>query len=173
MGDKKKAKDGEKYPITLLLYITGHCNEAGSLILPDRTILKKKTLCEFIHGIGPKHLIVLANGHYSEKLVKNLLPKKNNFLTSNKFFGVFSNAGDMCGVSHKEISDENSIFVAFILDILKKDQADVPSASNEAHSGYLTAERLATEISNRMKEKFNKCLKPISRSGSSIPIAYV
>ena len=164
MGDKKKDKDGQKYPIMLLLYITGHCNNAGNLILPDGSILKKKDLCEFISGINPKNLIVLANGHYSEKLVNNLAPQRNNI--SKKFFGIFSNAGDMCRVSHEKISDENSIFVSFILDILKNDQADVST------SGYLTTEKFAVKISERMKD-LNRCLKPVDRCGSSIPVTYI
>lgn len=174
MGDKKAAKDSEKYPTTLLLYITGHCNDAGNLILPDGSILKKKFLSEFINNINPKNLIVLANGHYSEKLVKNLSQaQKNNFFTSSKFFGVFSHAGNMCAVSHRDISDENSIFVRFMLDILKKDEAEVSSSSSGVREGYLTAAGLATEISKRTEEKFSKCLKPIDRYGSCIPIAYI
>ncbi len=174
MGDKKRAKDDEKYPVTLLLYITGHCNDAGSLILQDHSILKKKILSEFINGINPKNLIVLANGHYSEKLVKNLSQaQRNNFFTSSKFFGVFSHAGNMCGISHTEISDENSILVRFLLDILKKSQADISSSSNGVSKRYLTTAGLATEISKLTQKKFNKCLKPVDRYGSNIPIAYI
>jgi hypothetical protein len=173
--DKKAVKASEKYPPTLLLYITGHCNDAGNLILPDGSSLKKKDLSEFINNINPKNLIVLANGYYSEKLVKNLSQvQKNNLFTSSPrtFFGVFSHAGNMCAMSRSDISDENSIFVRFILDILKKDEAEVSSSSNEVSEGYLTAAGLVAEINKRMV-LFSKCLKPIDRCGGSIPIAYI
>ena len=173
-----KAKNGEKYPRTLLLHINGHCNDAGSLKLPDGSTLKKKILSDFIREINPKHLIVLANGHYSEKLVKNLsqgLQKALAFASLRtdvnvQFFGVFSHAGNMCGITHRNISDENSIFVKFILDIFKKPEPE--NSSNGGDRRYLTAAQLAYEISERM-EKICKRLKPVAPYGGSVPIAYI
>ncbi|XP_028403664.1 uncharacterized protein LOC114526299 [Dendronephthya gigantea] len=180
LEDKKK-KENEKYPTTLLLHLTGHCNESGSLILQngdkpnDKKIFKKKILCEFIRDVNPKNLVVFANGHYSEKLVKSLSEsQKCNFFTNNsKFFGVFSHAGNLCGMSHEDISVDNSIFVSFILDILKKDA--VSSGSNGAikDKRHLTASEFTAEISERMKTRFNRCLKPIDKDGRDIPIAYI
>ena len=174
MADEK-AKDCEKYPRTLLLCITGHCSDAGSLILPDGSILKKKILDEFIRGINVKNLIVLANGYYSEKLVKSLSKaQKNGFSASKKFFGVFSHAGNLCGIQHKDISEENSIFVRFILDIFEKDRCEAGSSTlSSVGKGYLTAAGLTAEISKRMEEKFSKRLIPIDRDGGRIPIAYI
>lgn len=173
MDSRKKTPEClQKHPTTLLLYITGHCNDAGSLILSDGSVLKKKTLVGFIKDINPKNLIVLANGHYSEKLVKNLSQARKSyyFTNSHKFFGVFSHAGNMCEMTHKDISDENSIVVKFILDILRNDQ--VAPGSN-VNTRYLTASGLADEISRRTHEKFNKRLKPIDHCGGHIPIAYI
>lgn len=174
MQGEPKAKFGEKYPRTLLLHINGHCNDSGSLKLPDGSTLNKKFLSEFIRGINPKHLIVLANGHYSEKLVKNLSQvAQKTFVTSKKFFGVFSHAGSMCGITHRDISDENSIFVKFILDIFKKPEPENSSSSNSAGKRYLTAAQLADEVSERMQETCNKRLKPIGHYGGGVPVAYI
>ena len=178
-----KKKENENYPATLLLHVTGHCNESGSLILQhgdkpnDKKILKKKILCDFIRDINPKNLVVLANGHYSEKLVKSLSgSQKGNFFTnSSKFFGVFSHAGNLCGMSHEDISVDNSIFVSFILDIFKKDSVFSTSLNDESIQGkkYLTASELTAEISKRMQTKFNRCLKPLDKDGHDIPIVYI
>ena len=177
MHGERKTKHGEKYPKTLLLHINGHCSsDAGNLKLPDGSILKKKILSEFITDINPKHLIVLVNGHYSEKLVKYLsqtvLQPKAHFTSDYKFFGLFSNAGSMCGIADGSISDENSILVKFILDIFKKAGPEDSSSSNIVGQRYLTAAKLANEISKRIAT-CNKQLTPIDRYGGTVPIAYI
>lgn len=171
--EQKKTKSIERFPTTLILFIAGHCNDAGNLILPDRSILKKKHLYNFIRDMNAKNVIVIANGHYSEKLVKHLSQVRSNFFDPNSFFGVFSHAGSLCSMSLKHISDKNSTAVKFILDIFKK-QKPFTKTFDSAREQHITIGALINLVNKRLGEECGKCLKPIERNGGrDIPVAYL
>ena len=167
-GEKVKK---ERYPSTLILFIVGHCNEAGNLVLPDKSILKKKTMYNFIRDVNMKSVIVLCNGYYSEKLVKHL--SKSNFVFSpNAFFGVYSHSGNLCKISHKNVCNKHSVTVRYILDILKKDEVSFNQCPSNSRT-HLTIRDLIQLVSKRMSDECGRCLKPIERNGAGrIPLAY-